>query len=234
MDYLVLRKTHPGPLTSPGATLRGLWHRLSLTTVVELKTLGSAYRTDDLDRLWAYVHLLRAGDSDRPPQRSDLRAVLVVPARTPTLIEDVDDMGLRWKDLGRGYWQLKGGLFTLYVVELDVVCEQEDDDFLRAFTHRPQRTLEGKQFWARLVSSQEVSMALHEMEEYDEVIRKLLSTLTPEQRLAGLAPEQRLADLVPEQVVLALPDEVLRGLTDEYIASLSEPTRAAIRRRLGR
>jgi hypothetical protein len=57
---------------------------------------------------------------------------------------------------------------------------------------------------------------LQDMEGYDEVIRKLLTGLTP------------------EQVVLALPDEVLRGLSDEYIASLSEPARTAISQRLGR
>ena len=89
-------------------------------------------------------------------------------------------------------------------------------------------------------------MKLHEMEEYDEVIRKLFRGLTPklkqmlleemsaEERLAGLSPEERLAGLPPEQVVLGLPNAVLRGLSDETLSTFSEATQAAIRRRLGR
>ena len=56
----------------------------------------------------------------------------------------------------------------------------------------------------------------------------------PEERLEGLAPEQRVAGLSPDQILLALPDEVLRVLPDAYVASLPEPTREAIRKRLGR
>jgi hypothetical protein len=174
-----------------------------------------------------------------------------VPHRTRALLADVDAMGFRLEDLGRGYWQLHGGPFALYVVELVVAAEEEDDDVLRAFVNAPQRTPEGRRFWADLVGTREVNMAMHEMEGYDEVIRRLLSGLTPEQRLEGLAPEQRLAGLAPEelarqltpeqrlagltteQVVLGLPDPVLRSLSDEFLATLSQPTRAAIRSRLG-
>lgn len=68
-------------------------------------------------------------------------------------------------------------------------------------------------------------MAAHELEGYDEVVQKFLELIPPEQRLAGLAPEQ---------AVLALPDEVLRGLSDEFLEKLPEPILAAVRRRLGR
>jgi hypothetical protein len=61
---------------------------------------------------------------------------------------------------------------------------------------------------------------------------QVLRAYAPEQRLAGLAPEQRLAGLTEAQAVLALPDAALRGLSDEYLASLPRETRAAIRRRL--
>jgi hypothetical protein len=68
-------------------------------------------------------------------------------------------------------------------------------------------------------------MAMHELEGYDEVIQKLIATLPPEQRLVGLSPEQML---------LALPDDMIRGFSAEYLATLSEATRAAIRARIGR
>jgi hypothetical protein len=80
---------------------------------------------------------------------------------------------------------------------------------------------------------------------------EVLRAYAPEQRLAGLAPEQRLAGLAPEQVLrayapeqrlaglteaqaaLALPDAMLRGLSNEYLATLPPETRAAIQKRLG-
>ena len=69
--------------------------------------------------------------------------------------------------------------------------------------------------------------------EGDERLRKLLDGLSIEQRLAGLAPEQVLATYDSEQLLLALPDSALRSLSDDYRATLSKPTRAAIRTRIG-
>ena len=80
------------------------------------------------------------------------------------------------------------------------------------------------------------------VESFEEAMRRILARMSPEQRLAGLAPEQRLAGLAPEQrlvgltevqAVLALPDAVLRGLSEEYLATLPRETRAAIQERLG-
>ncbi len=67
-------------------------------------------------------------------------------------------------------------------------------------------------------------MALFDLER-DEVVRSLVTTLSPEQVLAAFEPEQ---------VVLALPDEALRALSGAYLDTLSAPTRAAIRARIGR
>jgi hypothetical protein len=261
LDYLLLRKTSAAPADDSGRTLRRLWQYLGLLTIVELKSIGRPYRSGNLDRLWGYVHAYYADESVRPPCRADLRAVLVVPARSPALTADVDAMGLGWKDLGVGYWQLERGLFPLYVVEIDVVAEQEDDDLLRLFSHDKERTREAQQFWAEQVGTKEAGMAVQELEGYDEVMQKLLDSLPPEQRLAGLTPEQRLAGLAPEQrlaglapeqrlagldpeqrlagldpeqAILALPDEVLRGFSEKYLRTLSEATRAAIQKRLGR
>jgi hypothetical protein len=64
-------------------------------------------------------------------------------------------------------------------------------------------------------------------------LEQRLAGLTPEQRLAGLAPEQRLAGLTEAQAVLALPDAVLRGLSNEYLATFPRATRAAIQNRIG-
>lgn len=76
-------------------------------------------------------------------------------------------------------------------------------------------------FWAEQVGSEEAKMAIEEMEGYDEVMQKLLEMLPPAQRLAGLLPEQRLAGLTTEEALLALPDAALRGLSEEYLGTLS-------------
>jgi hypothetical protein len=95
---------------------------------------------------------------------------------------------------------------------------------------------------------------------FEEAMKRILARMPPEQRLAGLAPEQRLAGLAPEQrlvglapeqvlrsyapeqrlaglteaqTVLALPDAMLRALSNEYLATLPRETRVAIQRRLG-
>ncbi|WP_437629897.1 hypothetical protein [Sorangium sp. So ce854] len=71
---------------------------------------------------------------------------------------------------------------------------------------------------------------------------QVLQAYAPEQRLAGLAPEQvlqayapeqRLAGLTEAQAVLALPDAMLRALSEEYLATLPRQTQAAIQKRLG-
>jgi hypothetical protein len=261
VDYLLLRKRVEASAQRPAETLRALWPRLPSVTVVEFKSIRRAYRKRNLDRLWGYIHLYFSDPASNVGRRDELCGLLVVTTRTPALDADASSMGLLWHDLGGGYWELRGGLFKLYLVELDRVAECEDDDLLRLFGHAKERTLEARRFWAEQVGTKEAMMALQDMEGYDEVVRRFLELippeqrlaglapeqrlaglppeqrlagLAPEQRLAGLAPEQRLAGLAPEQAVLALPNEVLRALSDDFIETLPEPTRATIRQRLGR
>lgn len=111
------------------------------------------------------------------------------------------------------------------MLEIDTVAEAEDDDLLRSFGHNVAHTQEGKRWFSEQTGSTVEGMKMSDLEGYDEVLRKVLE---------GLSPEQRLAGLTPEQALLALPDEALRGFTDAYLATLSESTRAAIRARIGR
>lgn len=53
-------------------------------------------------------------------------------------------------------------------------------------------------------------------------------------RLEGLDPEQRLSDLDAAHAVLAMPNEVLRVLPAEYIATLPDDVQARIRERLAK
>ncbi len=233
LDYLLLRKRDEATTDDVGQSLRGLWGRLPKNTIAELKTLGRPYGPRGLDRLWSYLHLYFADMEHHIATAAELSGVLIVPSRTPTLFKDAAASGLDWVDLGDGYWELVGGLFKLYVAEIDTVVEREDDDMLRLFGHEKERTLEARRFWAEQVGTKEAMMAVQDLEDYDEVVEKFLRLIPPEKRMVGLAPEERVAGLAPEELLLTLPDDVLRALSEDFIAHLPEPTRSAIRKRLG-
>lgn len=61
--------------------------------------------------------------------------------------------------------------------------------------------------------------------------REIFESFPPEERLAGLPPEVRLAGLSDAEAVLALPDGVLAGLSDAYIAALPDDVRERVLRR---
>jgi hypothetical protein len=269
LDFLLLSRVPEVPADDPGQTLRGLWPLLPPTTIAELKTIGRPYRARNLDRLLGYLHLYFAAEEGgaasaeeaslapsgtAPPGRrpraierlADLAGLLIVPARTPTLEREIAERGLTWTDLGGGYAELRGGIFHLLVAELEAVAREENDDMLRLFTKERSKTEEARQFWAEQVGTKEAMMAVHELEDYDEVTQRLLSLTPPEKwlnglapdevarALSGVAPEQRLAGLGTDQLLPVMPDEVLRALNADFIDGLPEPTRSAVRKRLGR
>jgi hypothetical protein len=238
IDYLLLCKILDA-IDDAAETLRGLWPLLPRVSVVEYKSPGRMYRAGNLDRLWSYVHTYYADQRALPRRRadgtelspgmegapdvwtrSDLCAVLVVHARTPSLLQDAEEQGLAWVDRGGGYWEVTGGKFALYVVEIDVVGPAEGDDLLYSLGHGARVTPEALRFWMELMGSKEAGMSMQDMEGYDELMTKLLASLPPEQRLAGLAPEQRLAGLAPEQRLAGLaPEQRLAGLAPEQVLS---------------
>jgi hypothetical protein len=128
-------------------------------------------------------------------------------------------------------------------VLLLAACTPSLDAGVSSFGHNGAHTQEAQRWLLEQSVSNMKGMKMSDLEGYDEVLRKALAELPPEQvlatykpkqRVAGLPPEQVLAMFNSEQVVLALPDDALRSLGDDYLATLSEPTRAAIRARIGR
>jgi hypothetical protein len=63
---------------------------------------------------------------------------------------------------------------------------------------------------------------------------ELLTHLKPEERLSGLKPEEIARALSPDHAVLVLPEEALRALADDYVATLPVDVQAAVRARRGR
>jgi hypothetical protein len=242
-DFLFLRREGEPAVEPRVPSLRGLWDLLPREAILEFKSVGRPYRSRSLHRLLSYLHLYFCDQTERLAAEAELCGVLLIAARTPSLQADALAMRLRWRDLGGGYARLEGGVFALYVVEIDVVADCENDDMLRLFGHDDEPTTEAKRWLAEQIGTTRAGMTMEQLEEYDEIVKKLLATLSPEQRMAGLPPEQRMAGLPPEQRLVGLPAEeqilalsvdVLRGLPDAYLATLSEPTRAKIRARIGR
>ncbi|KYG04265.1 hypothetical protein BE21_47740 [Sorangium cellulosum] len=73
---------------------------------------------------------------------------------------------------------------------------------------------------------------IEELPEYEELFQKLVEAMPLEKRLAGLTLEQRLAGLTPEQVILLLPVEVLRMLSEEHLQSLPADVQETVKQRL--
>jgi hypothetical protein len=253
MDYLLLRKIPNPELNDTGQTLCRLWPLIPMAGIAEFKSIGRPYRNRGLHRLCGYMHTYFADARDLS-QRQDLVGVLIVVNRTAALDKDVAAMGLEYRDLEDGYWELKGGVFKIYVVEIDSVGDLERDGVLQSFGHHLDRTWDATQFWCNQVGTMEAMMNVdpRKLEGYDEIVRRLMSALSTEQRLAGLAPEQLLAHVAPEQrlagmppeqrltglsreeILLAFPDDELRRLPESYLATFSESVREAVRRRIGR
>ncbi|WP_437682892.1 hypothetical protein [Sorangium sp. So ce131] len=226
-DYLLLRRSAGS--SEPAGTLRRLWDLLPTEAIVEFKSSGRPYRRRNLDRLYSYLLLYFSDMPERLAERSDLCGVLLVPSRTRSLDADAAALGMEWKDLGDGYWQLRGAAFAFIVAEIDRVAEAEGDDLLRLFGHGEARTREARRWLAQQIGAEEMAMEMQDLEGFDEVVRKVVATLRPEQVLAAYTPEQVLAAYAPEQRMAGLPPEQrLAGLPPEQrLAGLPPEQRLA-------
>jgi hypothetical protein len=90
----------------------------------------------------------------------------------------------------------------------------EKDDLLGLFSGRKWTGKQITWWWQHRTGSMG-EMNMQDMPGTDEIIQQMLDSLPPEQQ------------------VLALSNEVLRGLPKEYLSSLSVDVQEAIRRRIG-
>jgi hypothetical protein len=219
-----------------------------------LKSPSRGFREGDLAALVSYgLQLLQSHrrELDNP---GELTLVLVVPDLTPTLQAELDYMQWRLAPLEDGYARVEGVMYSTYVAFTNQVSEAERDDYLRIFSQRRVQGHAARAWFHHWVTEQTTMANIQKREDYEEMMAKLLDGLPaeqrlritgltpqeilriykPEERLAGLAPEERLAGLAPEERILALPDEVLRGLSEDYLRSLSRSVQQVIHRRLAR
>jgi hypothetical protein len=223
-------------------------------TILEYKSpIASAFRRGDLLRLWGYGVQHHVDSIERLSSWRALTLVLVVASLTPTLLNEIAQMDWTLSPLGEGYYRIDGAVYATYVVVTDEVAEAEQDDFLAIFSHRPVRNPDAQRWMNQWIEQERDTMQnVEDMEGYEEMTRKFLDSMPvarrlegippaerlagipPEEWLAGIPPEKRLAGLAPEEQFLALPEEILRGLSDEYLRTLPADVQAAIRARIGR
>jgi hypothetical protein len=235
--------------------LRGLWPRLGQVTILELKSPVRGFRRSDLIRLGSYGAQYHADHAEELDSPAALTLVLVVPRLEAALEAEIAHLGWRLEPLGHGYAELRGAWYTTFVVFTNHVAEAERDDFLRIFSDHDLQTTEAHHWLEHWLADRGPTDHERPRKGYEEMADKLLNMLDtlpperilrkykrrrelvqlmePEERLAGLAPEERLAGLAPDEQILALSDEVLRGLPEAFIRSLPQPVQSKIRKRLG-
>jgi hypothetical protein len=207
--------------------LRGLWLLLGTDTIVEFKSPARPPRKGDLLRLMAYGALYHATQTqlDRLEDPRDLTLVLVVASVSSALREEIRRMGWTVTPLGDGYGRIDGGVYATYLVITDEVAPAERDDFLAIFSHHRATDPEAIRWFSQWLAEGKKMHNIEQLDDYKDVVQKLLQSLPPEERVAGLAPEQ---------ILLTLPVEALRALSDEYLQSLKPEVAEQIRKRIGR
>lgn len=227
VDFLLIRRSGVPRRDHEARSLRALWPRLSHTTLVELKSPSRPFRPSELLRLLSCGVLYHAQERRALAGPENISLVLIMPAPTPSLRAEIEHMRWGLEPLEPGYARIRGVMYTSYVAFTNEVADAEDDDFLRIFSEQPIRTDEASWWLHHWLLEKETMLdpKMSRPEGYDEMLRKFLERLSPEERLRGLSLDQTL---------LALPDEVLRGLSDEYLRSLPAPLQQAIRARLAR
>jgi hypothetical protein len=258
-DLLLLHREDVPRRDGDAQAFLGLWPLLRTDTLVEFKSLAWPLKKGDLARLQGYGAQYFSAQIDRPLPLDDLTLVLILPTRTPTLADELARMRWRATPLGNGYDRIEGAGYALYVAIMAEITKAEKDGLLGLFSGRTWTLEQITWWWQHRTGSMERTNML-DMPGTDEILKEMLNSLPPEDRLAGLAPdvrvaglapkdrvaglapkdrvaglspEERLADLAPEQQVLALSDVVLRGLPQEYLGSLPADVQEAIRRRIG-
>jgi hypothetical protein len=228
-DMLLLRRIGAAPEDDKATVLRALWPRLGLVTVLEYKSpIDSSFRPGDLLRLWGYGVLYDTTHLDELPGPQDLTLALVVASITPTLRAEIARMGWTCSPLAGGYGRIDGAVYTIHLVVTDEVTEAERDEFLRLFSHRKSEQSDATR-WLRQWMK-ETKMKQPEIEElpgFDELFAKSIA-----KTLKAMPLAERLEGVTTEELVVGLPLDVLRHLTEEYLRSLSPQAQDQIRRRL--
>ena len=136
-DLLLLHRQDAPRRDGDARAFLGLWPLLRTDTLVELKSLAWPLKKGDLARLQGYGAQYFCAQVDRPLALRDLSLVLILPTRTPTLVDELARMEWTATTLGNGYHRIEGAGYALYVAIMAEVTEAEKDGLLGLFSGRP-------------------------------------------------------------------------------------------------
>jgi hypothetical protein len=240
LDILLLRQQQGQLPPQVQQVLAGLADYLGEFTLLEFKSPSDSLRAGDLQTFLAYTLLYRVeNDPLLAPER--LHLLVLAPRLTRGYRDELRVLGVTARQEQAGIWALEGGPVNhrTWVLETAVLAGL-DHPMLTLFS--PQFLEQGPQVYAQLRAGgytqlvvylaqqihqfqqqgEEFSMQhLGTEDEMQRVLRDLVASLPPEQRLAGLSPEERLQGLALEERLRGLsPEERLRGLTPEELERL--------------
>jgi hypothetical protein len=230
-DVIIVRKLDVVDDSKP-LILEGLWRLFPRDAIVEYKSPGRPVRLGDIRRLLGYGAQYHAREVDRLGGREDLALVLVVPSVTPTLDAELAVLGWTREALRGGYYRTSAQPYALHIVVVDEVAQTEHDVLLDLVGHRTMDSVEADRWLLMHTIESPEGLTMEKMEGYDELVQRALARMPLSTRLKGIMPEERLQGLRPEQQLLALSNEILAGLSEDYLKSLPEHVRDEIQRRL--
>jgi hypothetical protein len=244
LDVLIIRrvgKPRPPALLRPEVALFGRH------TLLHVKGATDEPEPGDALSLVAYGCLYVK--QERLPGTDGVVLVLLANRLTPRFRRQIEDLGGQLGERVPGLWQGQVAGFTLHAIETQVrehepgerllymlskdVLEKPGDlgpltepelDICRVL-YRHVEQLGHREDATMIKDRQKLSKS------YLEALQRLAEVMPIEARLAGLAPEQRLAGLAAEQLLPSLPEELLRALSAEYLATLPASVRRAVERR---
>ncbi len=225
-----------------GGVLRGLWPLLSPWTLVEFKSAVSPAGATAWLQLLSYGAHLHWDRLKTIGPAEALTLVLITPKLNQALRADAAGLKLKYEALGDGYYRVLGLNYPSFLVVLAEVAAAEDDPLLSLFSGATMGSVpSAAQSWLFSHVHGELKVDMSNLEGYEEIAAEIMKKLpvearlagmSAEERVAGLAAEERVAGLTPQEQILALPDDVLRGLSSSYVASLPTEIQTKIRRRL--
>jgi hypothetical protein len=226
IDILLLLKEQGELPESARRILAGLAEYFGKLTLLEFKSPSDTLRAGDFQTFLAYAMLYRAQNQPLL-EPSKLHLLVVAPRLTRPYRDELRILGVTALEQEPGIWRLQSGLVIhpSWVLETEVLAGLSHPLLTLIspwFLKKPGATYDilHRAGYAQLVvylaqqihqfRLQGTEFAMQHLgaeDELKQVLRDLLATMSPQERLEGLSPKERLEGLSPE--------ELLGGLTPE-------------------
>lgn len=210
VDLVIIRRRAEPWRHGAGTVLKGLWPQLAKVTLVDFKSPTHDLRRTELARLVGYGWQYLDSHDKELSGRHDLTLALVTPSRNTGFDRALAKYDWAFTSLGNGYGRIDGVSFTLITAFTNEVSDAEADEFLRIFSHHRVRDPDAIDWFHNWAYTLEQTVpAIKESRSFQEVRAKFLSSMTPEERLAGLPPQSLLQALLDSDGI----EEALSGLS---------------------